>query len=189
MNIGIDIDGVITDEVGYLKEKGKSYFDKEVVNPSAHKIRDLYDVSDDDQKNFWHDNFYDYVQNVSLREDARDILKRIHKDGHKIYIITARNIVAKGFSSLDDLYDKTREYLEKNDIYFDELLFRSNPKVDSIDEFNLDFFIEDAPKNITALSEKIKVIIYDTPYNKQIDNKNTYRAKNWEDIYNIISGE
>lgn len=189
MNIGIDIDGVITDEVGYLKEKGRSYFGKDVVNPSLYRITDLYDVSAEDQKNFWQDNFYDYVQNVSLREDASKILKKLHEDGHKIYIITARNIVAKGFTSLDDLHERTREYLERNDIYFDELLFRSNPKVDSIDEFNLDYFIEDAPKNITALSEKIKVIVYDTPYNRQVDNENIFRAKDWNEIYSIISRE
>jgi len=187
MNIGIDIDGVITDEVKYLKERGKDYFGKEVVDTSSYDVSGLFGVSSDEEMIFWDDIFFDYAQNVSLRENVSDVLKKIKNDGHRIIIITARDIVAKGFSSLDDLHNKTREYLERNDIVFDDLVFRKSPKVDSVDEFNLDFFIEDSPRNITALSQKTKVIIYDVDYNRHIDNENTVRAKNWNEIYSIIS--
>ena len=47
--------------------------------------------------------------------------------------------------------------------------------------------IEDSPKNIKNISSQIKVIKFDSQYNKEVNNKNVITAYSWYHIYNIIN--
>ena len=53
----------------------------------------------------------------------------------------------------------------------------------------IDLLIDDAPQNFYGA--KYKGIILDYPWNKEFkeDNINFFRAKSWEDIYNIINNK
>ena len=53
MRIGIDIDGVLTNVSRFQLDYGSMFFNKRVVNPNAFEIRDIYDVSEEEEKAFW----------------------------------------------------------------------------------------------------------------------------------------
>lgn len=187
MNIGIDIDGVLTDLDAYKKIRGKAFFKKEIVDPLGKDVDELFGVSREEKAQFWHDSFKDYITNPIVREGVSDATHQLHEAGYKIFIITARKIKEHKEIFTEKEYKRlTREFLDKNDIYYDELAFYPNPKIRAIKDKKIDIFIEDSVQNIEELSKHIKVIIFDSVYNRDIDLPNTKRVTSWSEIKDKI---
>ena len=53
MNIGIDIDGVLTDIRSFQIKKGQTFFKKKLVNKKGFTIKEMFDCSDEESKKFW----------------------------------------------------------------------------------------------------------------------------------------
>lgn len=188
MNIGIDIDGVLTDLENYIEKKGKEYLKKDVVNPSGEDIYTKFGLSLEEGEAFWIANYYDYAMNCNFKEKSKEIIDKLHEEGNKIFIVTARRYFPTyGFKSEEDYLRSTKETLKKNGINYDEYIYAPVPKVKEVIENKIDVMIEDSVKNIEEISKVTKVIIIDAGYNRDINLENTYRAKSWEEVYEIIS--
>lgn len=183
MNIGIDIDGVITNE-----KKGKenvwlkslnNYFQKEITRKKdVYNFTEAYDISFEDLKGFLEDKLQEIYSNVDISPNAKKIIDKIKNKGHTVYLVTARH---KEFRPL------TIQWLKKHNINYD-YLYHDHNKAELALEKNIELFIEDNKSNAEQLlAENIPVILIKKYHNKGIeDNDILYRVKNWDDIEDIL---
>lgn len=82
-----------------------------------------------------------------------------------------------------------KEWLNKNGIYYDQIVFSPEDKLDICLNNNIDIMIEDKVDNINKISSKIPVICFNAGYNEECKGKNIYRVYSWYDIYNLVKGD
>lgn len=191
MNIGIDIDGVLTNDDDYILDSVSKYCYEHQLKGFDHP--DLYEYKklnwDKEQiNNYRKEYFLNYVKNEPARKFASEVIKKLRKDGHKIFIISARHKTAEnGEINQENIRQCTLDWLKKNDIEYDQAIFTKIPKVKEIIENKIDLMIEDSPTTINELVKVVKVLYYDTRYNKEIKHKNIIRVYSWYDIYMKIN--
>lgn len=191
MRIGIDIDGVLTDiEQWQLDVGGKffSKFNKSVENKDCYEITEIFNVSDELDSQFWNEYLYDYVTKEPSRKYASEVIKKLKDDGNEIYIVTARYLTNRNTADGKKMREIVINWLEEQDIYYDEIIFSPEDKKENCKKYNIDIMIEDKVDNINKISSIIPVICFHAGYNKECNGSNIYRAYNWYDIYNLISG-
>ena len=199
MNIGIDIDGVLTDVRKFVIEEGSKYCKEhnkgELINPDVYEMKEMFGWNLATIFNFWRKNIFKYAKENPVIDGASENIKKLKEDGHKIYIITARWLAStkkhRILRHVEKISNKMKEtvinWLNENNIIYDEIIFSKDDKSKHIIKNNIDIMIEDAPDNVKELSELTKVICYDWVYNRGIENENIYRCSNWDEIYKVIS--
>lgn len=194
MNIGVDVDGVLTDLQGFHKRHAppffKRKFNRDAVDESLCDIRDIYRCTEDERYAYWKKYLLKYVTVEPARKGAKAFTRRLHSDGHKVFIITKRV-----FSSQEDFMGKLMRFLLKNwlwrnGITYDEVVFCDNDVSDSkrtacLDK-HIDVMIDDEPENIEAIAPIAKVICFNTSYNQTCKGENIERATDWDEIYELI---
>ena len=107
MKIGIDIDGVLTDEHNYVLDNGTKYFSENnisyIVNRSIYDSEEIFGVSEDEYNNFWKEYIFEYSKNISIRRYAADIIKKLKEKGNEIFIITSRSFTTYENESKDKM--------------------------------------------------------------------------------------
>lgn len=180
LNICIDIDGTITDPYFWLDIANK-YFSKNITidKVTEYKVDIVMGVTRDEYYDFYKKNkFKMHNDNVSLREDAKEVIEKLIKLNN-IYFVTARD---------KDLKLLTYSYLNNNRIPYDDVfVLGTHYKVDMARKLKCDIFIEDCYENALQLSQNgFKVLLIDTNYNRKPLNKNIVRVLNWNEIYELI---
>lgn len=186
MNIGIDIDGFLTDIATFQLIEGKRYF-RNIVNPNGYSIRDIYNCSKKDEIKFWTKNIKYYFENA--RPLAKEFINYLHDNDNKIYIITSRAFTSDNTMLGAFMRHNVKRWLNKNNIYFDEILFCGEDKLDVIKKYNISIMGEDKPKNVIDISNHIPVICMSAPYNNDIKKANVYKISSFDeafDTYNTI---
>ncbi len=199
MNIGIDIDGVLTDVRKFTIEEGLKYCEEnqkgKLVNPDAYSSEDVFDWDEETDLDFWKKSIFKYAETNPVIEGAANNIKKLKSDGHKLYIITARWLANEELKETTEVGKQlckkmrktVKEWLNKNNIEYDYILFSGEDKSKYILENNIDIMIEDSPYNLKELSKITKMICMNWEYNKGIENENIYRCYNWDEIYEKIS--
>ena len=185
MRIGIDIDGVLTNIIRYACDYGSKYFFEKYrkldININAWSLKDMFNVTDEEDKECWISLVKNYSINEPARPFAAEIIEKIKNENNEIYIITAR-----GASSWDDKDGEMKniliEWLNKNNINYNKLIISKN-KLEICKEHNIKIMIEDKTENINSISTELPVICFDENHNKHIKGKNIYRAYSWYDVY------
>ena len=189
MNIGIDVDGTITDLMPFILKYGKEFAQKHNLIFSEtfpnKNPKEIFGWPPEFNEKFWEEGNWIYANNVIIRENAKLIIDELKNQGHNIFIITSRK-----FACPEDynpqMYNLLINTLKDNQIYYDKLLLTKN-KIAEIKNHNIDIMIEDFPNNIIEISKQIPVIYLDCPYNKNYSTTNTICAKNWLQILDIIN--
>ena len=191
MNIGVDIDGVLTDMEREVTDYATKMCVEEQlpieVDVSKYYETDTFNWTQEQSDKFWNKYLVPYVVESNARKYAKEIIEKLRKDGNSIYIITARDESGMPTEYYGKMQQLTKEWLKKNEIQYDKLIFaKDKDKLQKCIENNVDVMIEDSPINIQDISTKIKVIKFDCQYNKQISGKNIVTAYSWYHIYDII---
>jgi len=194
MNIGIDMDGVLTDIQGFNLKHAPAFFRKkyarDVVDESPYDIRDVFDCTEEEFITYWKKHLIKYAIMEPAQKDARRIVHALRKDGHKIFIISKRV-----FTCREDFLGKlmrtiVRNWLWRNRIRHTEIVFCDNDIPDSKKtaclEKNIDVMVDDEIVNIEAIAPVAKVICFDASYNRGCEGENIMRVKNWEEVYTLI---
>lgn len=194
MNIGIDIDGVLTNLEEYAINNGIKMCIEEGwkvdINPEEYWETKKFNWTEEQEEKFWNKYLEPYVLETRPREYAVEIIKKLREEGDKIYIITARNESGLPPESYGKMQEFTKAWLKKNGIEYDKLIFAGDKeKLQQCLENDVDFMIEDSPNNILNISTQVPVIKYECKYNKKIAEKNITPAYGWYHIYNIINKE
>ena len=171
MNIGIDIDNVISNFNEVLKEEFLKH-DKElrntgIVNPNLYVTQGMFDWSEDEIWGFYLENIERIAKSLEVKPGAKEYIDKLKEDGNRIVIITGRDN-----GDYTDSWNVTENWLKQKEIKYDRLI------------------ITDAYKNNKhAKTEKcfennITTLLMDTPYNRT--EKDMIRVNNWEEVYEFI---
>lgn len=189
MNIGIDIDGVLTDFERQVLDYGikTCVEEKWPINVDVNRYLevDAFNWNDEQAQKFWSKYMIKYLTESPVRTFAPEVIERLQKEGNKIILITARHEEEMPKEHYGKMIPLTKQWLSANNIKYDEIIFQVE-KLQPCIEHNIDVMIEDSPKNIQNLSSQIKVIKFDCQYNKDVNNENVTTAYSWYHIYDII---
>ena len=182
--IGIDIDGVITDEYSsynrniwhhYLCD----YIGKEINRKeNIYNIYEAYDLPKKLLDEFLENSLKDIYIDLTPNQGVKKVLDDLKKEDFTIILITAR----------DEKYRKiTENWLNKYEIPYDKLIHRIN-KVPCAKEENIQMFIEDDQNNAESfLNNGIGIILFDKKHNRDTKEiKNKYRVENWKQAEVLI---
>ncbi len=174
MIIGVDIDNVIADTE---KEVRRILFDKrgvklhreDIINYSLENIagierEDLQDILE-------MFNQGDIFLKLDVIEGARETMENL-KRYHRIVLVTSRP---------PSVEDKTRRWLSREQIPYDELHFAGESKVNGIP---YELFLEDQGNFAWELAEDgTFVLLFDAPWNRELAHENINRVYNWQDVH------
>ena len=196
MRIGIDIDGVLTDIEKWQLDYGSKFYyenyNKEIVNPKGYETNDIFNSTVECDDLFWDKYFKEYSINVEARKFASEVISKLKQDGYEINIITARGSFLSHSSdvmSKEENEQIVKDWLQKNKIYYDSLIFSTEDKLDICIKNNINIMIEDKVDNINKISTKIPVICFNAGYNEECKGENIFRVYTWYDIYNTIKNK
>lgn len=190
MIIGVDIDDTLTDirdEVGaaalkYAQSLNKDIDETKVVwdkNNNGSSFKERYNFNYDELLYFFGNIQENITKKAKPREDVVDVIKKLREDGHKIYIITARDSEFH-----NNPYELSKTWLNKNNIEYDKLIVDARDKVKICREQNVEIFIDDKLSNCMQISNENIVTIRITNYTEQ--HQNIVNKKNWKEIYEYI---
>ena len=192
MRIGIDIDNTLTE---VQEELNKAAFEYAI---SLGKKIDNYDNPMEDIKNngdtyrkkfqFEYEELKYFLKNIqenitnnaTPREKAKEVIDKLKKEGHEIYIITARDSEFH-----DDPYKLSKDWLDKNEIYYDKLIVNAREKSSVCKNEKIDLFIDDQLNNCLSVQNVGIQTIMIT--NKIYNYDKIKQLKNWNEIYNYIN--
>lgn len=186
MRIGIDIDdtlsytneSLINNAIEYDKKfvKGKGF-----QNKNKYNFTEMFYWNEKTARKFikWYGK--ECISDVPVREDASKITNLLHDEGNEIIIITYRQ-----HRTAFDMYELTKQWLDKNNIYYDKLIINSGPKGIVCKEENIDLFIDDSYEHCKdAYYNDIKhVLLMNSKYTEDLND--FPRVYNWNDIYKYI---
>ena len=178
--IGIDIDDTITNSNRVVRYYISKYsHDKELKKNVEGIIRGSY-VSDGTKK-FYKKHSEIIGNQIKVKKNAREMINKLHDEGHKIIIVTARNN-----DYYNDAYKFSYEYLTRNGIVFDKLITDQVYKKETCKKEKIDIMIDDAIDTVDSTQEiGIKSILFDSSINKNKKTK-AKRLNNWIAVYKYI---
>ena len=190
MKIGIDIDNTLTEVQEELNEAAYNYAIKlgkkidssvisEDINNNGSFYKEKFKFSYDELRYFLKDIMEKIINRAKPRTGVIETIRKLREEGHKIYIITARDSEFH-----DDPYLLSKNWLDKNKIEYDKLIVNARKKAPVCIQENIDLFIDDQLNNcIEITKEGIQTIRIS---NDKENFENIETADNWEQIYKYV---
>lgn len=198
MNIAFDIDGVLTDFEYFLDTYGHRYFSKKfkvdakVKNPYSTSVAKRFGYGDKEEVAFYKRYLLWYSLKMPIRENAAVTISQLREEGNKVYLVTARALANRSDVLGSIIRCCLKLWLWKHKVHVDGIYYVSVSdsaieKKEWIKKLNIDYMVEDEPKNGAAISEICNVIYFATSYNERVENGK--RAKDFGEIYRIIHAD
>ena len=191
MNIGIDIDNVISNfDEALLEEYLKHDNDLRgtgIVNKDLHMTEGMFDWTEKEEREFYLANIERIVKTLNVKDGAKEYIDKLKQDGHNIFIITGRDN-----GEYTNPVEMTQKWLKKNNIYYDKLIFTNaykndkHGKTEKCFENNIDIMIDDSVHICKdCMENNITTLLMDRVVTRK--EKGMTRVKNWKEIYEFIS--
>lgn len=189
MNIGIDIDGVLTDDDTYRIDTMTKYCYENNLGTldNPYKYESKCKWSEEIKEDYRQKYYFDYVKNMPARKFAAEVIEKLHNEGNKIVIITGRYKTQEDSKMGQRMRNYTIQWLKNNNIIYDEICYAHYPKTTEIQEKNIDVMIDDSPKILKEIVKYTKVLCFDNRYNTNLQYDNMIRVFSWYDVYREIS--
>ena len=193
MVIGVDIDGVLCELNKYTWHYFKKYLKENQIpfkfNKTKERFFEQFNVAEENEEDFWETFVFHYAKHGKMVNNASKYMQKLHKDGHKIVIVTSRRHSIHNDERGEKMRKAITDWLKKNKIYYDNIRFSSERigKKDLVIQEKADIMIEDSIQNVNELAEIIPVLVFKNPANKICKGKNKIIVNSWKDIYKYIS--
>ena len=186
MKIGVDLDGVTFDTEKLYRVCSELY---EVLDLKKNNIRDnanllfyeRYNWTEAETKGFI-DKYHEYiVRNANFMPGAKEVLRLLKEDGHKLILITSRG------NNGEEKYIKiTEEIFKENDFeIFDKYYWGILDKAKICKQENIELMIDDYNENCLKIAnEGIKTIYLKDAPSYEINNN-----ENIITLYNLLSNK
>ena len=185
MVIGIDMDDTICSTNEKIIEEADKY-DKEVLGGTgikdikAYEFTKMMDWPKEMKGVFFQDKLEFIMDNAQIKDNAKEVINKLHDEGFKIVIISFR----KG-KYIKNPYKLTKDYLDRHNVHYDKIYVDTGSKVDECINENVKLFIDDKESHCEDVSKLgIDVILFTNEYNH--DENRFTRKDNWNDIYEYI---
>ena len=192
MKIGIDIDNTLTEVQEELNKAAFEYaislgkkidnYDNpmEDIKTNGDTYRKKFQFTYEELKYFLKNIQENITNNAIPRENAKEVIDKLKKDRNEIYIITARDSEFH-----DDPYKLSKDWLDKNEIYYDKLIVNAREKSSVCEKEKIDLFIDDQLNNCLSVQNAgiQTIMITDKTYNYD----KIKQLKDWNEIYNYIN--
>ena len=191
MNIGIDIDNVISNfDEALLEEYLKHDNDLRgtgIVNKALHITHGMFDWTEKEEREFYLANIERIVKTLNVKDGAKEYIDKLKQDGHNIFIITGRDN-----GEYTNPVEMTQKWLKENNIYYDKLIFTNaykndkHGKTEKCFENNIDIMVDDSVHICKdCMENNITTLLMDRVVTRK--EKGMTRVKDWKEIYEFIS--
>ncbi len=190
MRIGVDVDGVLNDIAEWHYAYGSKFCaDRNInrgFNPTGYYMEEQFFLTAEENREFWRQYIFDLLIAIPPRSFATEVIHKLRQEGHKIYILTARDnqYLTNQYEGMSDFY--IRHWLNKYNIEYDGIITGTSNKRDKCLEGKFDLMIEDKGSNIEMIRKIIPVFVFDAPYNQGFSGPNVIRVYSWYQIYQEI---
>ncbi len=178
-NIGIDIDGVLTDEGpggnSIWQQKMNELFEREItLREYTYDLRKAFGLTNQELNKFLDEKLPEVYASVSPAPGARDTLLELEEAGHKLILITARNEMFR---------ELTEDWLNRHQIPYHEL-HHDDDKAPLAVKKEVALFIDDRKENAADIAaENIPVILVNKYHNLNFESSDQIsKADDWNDI-------
>ena len=177
MNLGFDIDGVISDFVKTLSELVERKYDVKLNEAEiyCYDFNLVLGITKNERNQFIMETL---KKDLALIYGAKETLDKLTSEGHKIYLLTSRfGVSAK----------MTKDWLKRKGIPYAKLLqLPEGEKYQA--NVSLDLIVEDCLQEALEWSQKVKnILVYDHPWNKTLNLNNLIkRVYSWDEIYEEV---
>ena len=162
MRIGVDIDGVVSDSYPVWLQELNRHYGKNIAVVDNYDMHLVFNVPSEDMNNFFVRNVERLLMMPQPVVGAKEGLETLLREGHEVIYVTARTPEQK---------DVTVRWFTKYDIphEHERVLFSGfKSKVDLIQQWGIEIFIEDYQVNAKAIAEiGVPVFLLDTSYNRE----------------------
>ena len=186
--IAIDIDNTICNTSEFFGSIAENY-DRNILHKNNvinyDKVVPRSDDWTKEELSYFIENYFNKESiNIPIKEDAVTYINKLKELGYEIVFITNRGIKEDDYTDLI-----VSEYLEENNIPYDDIITKSNDKYKYL--CGCDYFIDDTIHNCedAVNNTNTKVIMMETNKTKDYNNDKIFKTSNWEDIYNYIKKE
>ena len=197
-NIVWDIDGVLVDLEKYLLRTAPSFFEKKfskkIVNENSIDLKEMFNCTKEQEEMFWtHNlNLLTYSLFEKTRYGIKETMDRIHADGDKNIICTARAKCDENSIIGKIIRQAVYIWISKNNLPIDDIHFVSyknsaEEKLEVCKKINATVMVEDDINNAKKISKEIPTIVFSTDYNKNLTGKNIFHANCPDEVYLEIS--
>lgn len=186
MNVGLDIDNVISDfDKATLKlflSEDKNKRGKGIVDKNAHYLKGMFDWSEEEVEQFLVENCEKTAPTLHLRKNAKKYIDALIERGHKIFLISHR--APPNFSNGQKV---TEEWLKKKKINYHELILSSLPdKSKECKEKDIDVMFDDRFGQVMKMrAQGVNCVLVLTKFNQKEKNKAPF-VSSWRELYNHV---
>lgn len=177
MVLGIDIDDVITETSLALVEHAKIH-EREICE--AGELLDHLpqvmrgEILSERVKMYFERFMAEIMANAHVKEGVPEILKQWQEQGHYLVYITAR-----GEARFPHTTKMTADFLEREGLPYDEIVFDSFDKLGDCLAHKIDLMVDDSVKNCEDLEKGgIKTVVFTSPVNQDLETT-LDRVDNW----------
>lgn len=181
MKIGLDVDGVLTNQEDFQLKYGMKYFKKATnIDENGYDIEDIFHCTHKEREKFWFKYIWKYCLKEPIRKDVVNAINRLKAAGNEIHVITGRahtteqNITGKLFRKML-IYRLKKAGLQYDSITYCSEKESAQDKVDACEKLGIDVMIEDKKENIIALKDICRgIVCIDTKNNQGIYGENIF---------------
>src|SRR3989344_7803104 len=181
MVILIDLDGVIADfELGFLGLWRKNYSQEFFVpldKRKAFKIKDDYpkELEKKVSSIYFREGFFKSLPEISGSIEA---VKKISNNGHQVFICT--NPMTGHVTCVMEKFEWIRERFGAK---WDKKIIVTEDKTLT----SADILIDDKPEVTGLKTPTWKLVLFDQPYNRHVQNVHRITWQNWESTFNSVN--
>lgn len=172
MRIGIDLDDTLVSTAKTIKK---------IIKDNNYDLNtaDYRKWSENKKYNFFAKHAEELFLNGVINDHALDVIDKLKKDGHELWIVTARNNIYS-----DIVITSSKKFIENNNLNIDKACFGISPKGKFCADNNIDILIDDSPYQYQSVIDNgKKAILFNSEFNQ---GNNFIRANNWLEVYDII---
>lgn len=190
MKIGVDIDGVLIDFEERMRYSA-SMFNYNERKSNLSKVTDNYWVqeqygwSKEQWESFSNKYLIQLTKESCLKPGAEEILKLLKQEKNELIVISARG------SEFEEMITLVQEKINKYNIEFDKLYWKSTDKLQICIDEKIDIMIDDNPITCKKLSENnIRTFYFRNIYGKKLKENNYLKeVHDWSEVYKEIHGK
>lgn len=177
MNLGFDIDGVISDFAVTLANVVKNQYDLKITKAEMfyHDLNLLLGISNKEKHRLITETL---LEDLTLIDGAKEALNNLYYEGNQILLLTARP---------KEMELITKSWLDRKCIPYSKL-FLLNEGKKHIADVKLDLVVEDNLEDALGWSKKVEnILVFDQPWNKSFNVNGLFkRVYCWKDILDEI---